>query len=76
MTRKAESETLLTSSANTQGVQYSLQGKMLERKKEAPYLFNGDKDERNKSLNQQSNRITNCSKSFKQHIENGSAKVG
>lgn len=50
MTRKVESETLLTSSANTQGVQYSLQGKILERKKEALYLFHGDKYERNKPL--------------------------
>lgn len=48
MTRKVESETLLTSSANTQGAQYSLQEKILEGKKEAPYLFNMDKDERNK----------------------------
>lgn len=62
MTRKSESETLLTSSANTQGVQYSLQGKILERKKGAPYLFNRDKDERNKPHNQQHNRISNCSK--------------
>lgn len=43
MTRKVESETLLTSSANTQGVQYSLQGKILERQKEAPYLLNRTK---------------------------------
>lgn len=46
MTRKAESETQLTSSANTQKVQYSLQGNILQRRQEGPYVFTRDRSEK------------------------------